>query len=423
VASSQYLSTGLNFGTHALGARLLGPEDYGLAVLIMSYPALVVSLLTVDSGKITARYVARLRGDVMQGRILEVCKLGYVVDFIVTISGTIVVLATAGFMARLYGAAHLSWLMGVYAASYLVASPGPTSQAIFIGLERFELVALTQVLDRGTRFVLVALLLSQGLGVAGMVLGISIGQFTGLLMMLFANRVLLRRGTGSWWKASLRASGSLRREATRLFGWNYVASTLSGLLAQGPLLLLGVGRGPQQAGLFRACTTLAGVVGPLEGAPGTVAYPRLSSLLASNTSGAVRRILREWTLYKGLPLAAFILLVGAVALPVGVPLLFGTGYSEAIRGGQILIIGVAIGAATFWVRPLYYAAGKINYWAKGSSVQALVILLFSWPVVQKSGFLGLVSLITLGKVSFVLSMVRLATRDDQYKGLLRGNGA
>ena len=95
-------------------------------------------------------------------------------------------------------------------------------------------------------------------------------------------------GVVAWWRAPVKRIAWLRRELGATMGWNYLMVTLSGLMAQLPLMWLGRVRGPEEAGFFRLATTIVTTVGYVEGALGRVVSPILATRM--HGEGPRRRI-------------------------------------------------------------------------------------------------------------------------------------
>jgi len=53
LAGSQYIAAAVGLVTSVVTARLLGPKDFGLVAVVMSYPMLLGSLVAVKSGTVT----------------------------------------------------------------------------------------------------------------------------------------------------------------------------------------------------------------------------------------------------------------------------------------------------------------------------------------------------------------------------------
>src|SRR5262245_44578681 len=222
LAGSQYVAAMVGLVTNIVSARLLGPKDFGLAALVLSYPLLPGSLMAVKSGWVTTRYIARFRAEGRAQSLGAICKLGYALDMTVSLIATLLVLVTAPWVAReFFHAPEITWLIIAYAACFPIWSLLGTSQALLTAFERFRWVGLLQVLDHVIGSLLVIALLLGGYGVAGVVLGSACGNvLIALIAAGAANAVLRREQLGSWWRCSVRQVGVSRKEITGLFGWN-----------------------------------------------------------------------------------------------------------------------------------------------------------------------------------------------------------
>src|SRR5574342_174913 len=72
---------GLSLIQGILVARWLGPEQYGIAALVMNYPSLVYTFFDARSVEASVKYLNEFHAGGEPNRVLAMCKLGYVVDF------------------------------------------------------------------------------------------------------------------------------------------------------------------------------------------------------------------------------------------------------------------------------------------------------------------------------------------------------
>jgi O-antigen/teichoic acid export membrane protein len=228
----------------------------------------------------------------------------------------------------------------------------------------------------------------------------------GLIMMIATTDLLLCEGLGTWWKASLKPVVSLKRELMGFFGWNYLSVTLSSLMGQLPVMLLGRFRGPEEAGFYRIATSIVTVSSYLQNALGRVAYPILSARWSIEERENLRNSLKRWTLYAGLP-AGMSLILMIPLLPFLVILLFGSNYQPIITGAQVMMLSAAISTIFFWLSPFYYASGRISLWVKGYTLQAGLLTGLGWFIIQHWGFMGLAWLTASGQVLFTVLMLAL----------------
>ncbi len=402
---SQYASAGLGLLTTLVAARVLGPTTFGVATLAIAYPTLVFSVAAIKPASIATRYVAAFRAEGRTEDLRSICKWGYVLDLLVSLVTFILVAATAWWVAAaIYRLPRISPLMVLYAASFPLFSLSGTSWAVLSAWRRFGWLAVLQAAQPGITLVILVGFLLAGWRETGVVGAMALGQAAyGLAMAVAALLVLHRSGLRPWWRASLGHVASLRRDLLSQFGWNYLLVTLSGVLMQVPLIILGRLRGPEAAGYYRVTTNLVIVGSYPETSMGRVVYPRLSERWSAGERESLRPSLTRWTLTGGL-LAAAIVLLAILILPVALPLLFGRGFVPAVRGAQVMLVGAAVAALFFWQKHLYYAAGRVGLWTAAYGLQVVIVLGLAWPVIRQWGFLGAAALVTVGKIGLTLVM-------------------
>ncbi|HET8580411.1 MAG TPA: oligosaccharide flippase family protein [Nitrospiraceae bacterium] len=410
LAGSHYASAAVGLLTTIGAARLLGPENYGLVAMAMAYPTLLWSIVGIKSVSVTARYVASFHTTDRVDELMSICKFGYVVDFLLSAMAVILIGLTGWWVAKhVYNLPDATWLMIGYATSFPFLSLIGTSGAILLGLRRFEWLAALWLFDRIVTLVLVLGLLSSGFGVPGAILGTAAGHVAiGLASVSAATYILHRHAAGLWWwRGSVWQVLTWRNELAGLFGWNYLMVTLSGIMSEAPLMLIGRFRGPQEAGLFRLATTVVTAGSYLERSLGNVVYPVLTARYIAGERESLKSTLKRWTLKGGLPAGALILLtipfLGAI-----MPFVLGPGYAAVVPGAQMMMIGVTVSTMFFWLTSYYYASGQIGFWTKTYGVYAVLTLALGWFFIVQWGLLGMAALVALGKVSFTLSLGKSA---------------
>ena len=403
---AQYLATGLGVLTTVIAARILGPEGYGQAALILAFPSLLRSVGSFKSITVSTRYLAAFRATEEAEQLKAISKLGYGVDLAAFLGVFLIVLLTGRWVAgHFYGAQWMFWLMVLYAGSFPLLAFRGGSFAILTAFEEFRLLSLLYILDRGLSFLFVVTLLLAGYGVVGMVLGMAIGNvLIGLFSLGIATSHLVRNGVGTWWKGSFKSIAHLRGELFSFFGWNYLMTTLGGAITQAPVMFLGAIRGAEEAGFFRLALSLMTVTSFPTSAAGRVAYPRLSGRWAGGESDfSLKQSLKRWTRRGGLSLGFGIALM-IPFLPWIVPLLFGEGYRPMVPGVQVLFVAAAVGAFFFWLNSYYYATGRVAIWTKDFALYTTLVLAMGWFAIQQRGFFGMAMVFSVGKVLFLLLM-------------------
>jgi O-antigen/teichoic acid export membrane protein len=414
LAVSQYTATGLSLMTTVIVARLLGPMEYGVVAMIMAYPTFLWTVAALKPVSVITRYISSFRETGQNTEIKAVCKLGYSLDFL----ASLVALALAGasgwwVMRHFLNMPEMVWLMMIYAASFPLSSLAGTSIAILTSWQYFRWLAGLQVLDKIITLILVVGCVLAGLGVPGVVLGTALGQaINGAMLMAVATFILYQDGIGLWWSSTINKGSPLWKELSAFLGWNYLLVTLSGLVGQVPLILLGRLRGPEEAGFYRLATNLMTAGSLLETSLGRVTYPVLSARWYKGERKSLIRSIKRWTLHGGIPVSALMSLTIPL-LPVLVPTVFGLAYRPMVLGAQVMMAGAAISALFFWLSSAYYAFGKIRAWTKAYVIYTALVIGLASLCIQSHGFFGLAGLVAVGKVLFTVSMVVILITDRE----------
>ena len=410
LAGSQYLAAGIGFMTNVVAARMLGATDYGIVAIVMAYPMLLWSFIGVKSVSVTTRYIASFRSTQRNEELLSICKMGYGLDFFVSVIAFLLVGLTGSLVARtilINDTPGISWLMMAYAASFPLFSLNGTSWAILSSCQRFRWLATLQILDKGITLLLVVSLLWFGYGISGVIVGTALGHAAhGLMMMGVATGVLSNDKIGLWWKASISNVSALRRELAHFFSWNFLNLTMSGLMGQVPQLLLGCFRGPEEAGFFRLAASFITAGSYLENSLGKVSYPILAAKREIGDRDKLNRTLKHWTLQMGLP-ACFLISITIPLLSMLIPEIIGYSYSPMVIGTQIMMIGTAASAPFFWLNSYYYAVGMVEQWTKFYSLYAALSIGLGFLAIYGWGFMGVGVVTGVGKVIFTGVMVGL----------------
>jgi O-antigen/teichoic acid export membrane protein len=416
LAGSQYIAAAIGLLTNVIAARMLGPADYGSAALIMTYPTLLWSFVSFKPMSITIRYISGFRATGRSEELISICKLGYTLDLVASIVVFVLIGGTGWWVARyIYNIPDTFWLTIVYGASFPFFSLIGTSQAILTSWEYFHWLSIFQILEKIITFFLILGFLSSGFGASGMIIAIAIGySASGIIMMIAATYLLYRDGFGYWWSAPISNVASLRKELIAFFGWNYITVTLSGIMGQVPIMLLGRLRGLEDAGFYRLATSLITTGSYVEAALSKVTYPVFSAHWGAGEIEKLRSMIKTWTLRGGIP-AGVLLLITIPFFPFILPKVFGPDYSPMVPGVQVMMVGAAIGAVFFWLNPYYYASGRIELWTKIYFVYTAFVIISGWFCVPLWGFLGMAVLITVGKVLFIIWLVKLTSGPKIYK--------
>ena len=358
-----------------LVARILGPSGFGAAALIVAFAGVMYSIVDARSSDASMKYLGGYIAHAKYKEALAMARLTYAVDLGVSVGALALVALTSGWASQhLVGGSEPAALFVVMGLGYAARFPVATSQSILLTMGRFVLVGHLQVGVTLARSGLVIALVAAGAGVAGLVFGTALGfALEGVLMGLIALRETRRAWAGSVLAARSADLGERRGEIGRFLGWsNY--GTLVGILAkEGGTLFLGFLAGPTQVGYFKLATSLVAAGGTIAAPLQSVAFTRFSRQAEQADLRPLRENVRRAAFFVGLPLGA-VGLAGIALVPTAIHLLAGQAYAPSVVTAQVLLIGVAVWVALFWLRPLMLSLGEVRYLAMNATIGSLLAL-------------------------------------------------
>ncbi len=389
----------LSFIQGILVARWLGPGLYGIAALVMSYPALIYTFFDARSAEASVKYLSEFHARGEWERAIAMCKLGYVVDLAIALLAFMVVIITAPWAAeKIAHHPEMAWLVVIYAAALVPRAFTGTSQAVLTSLGYFNVIACVSIVVTLVRVVLVLSLVLFGLRVSGVVVGNAIAATVmGVLYGIVAYKTIKRTGNISWLKGSWKALKGRRREILGFLAYNDLNAFFGMISKQLDLVLLGYFRNPQEVGYYKLAKSISAIAGYVVKPLQSVIYPELARLWGLGDKQAIRNKIRRLAFQVGAPLG-LVALTGTLLIPSVLHLLVGPAYKGATLAAQILLIGSAVWLAFFWLRPLFLAQGAIKTWTIIMSSVVMLLLAGFMIITPIWGLQGMALWLTLMQV-------------------------
>jgi O-antigen/teichoic acid export membrane protein len=393
---SNLIGAALSFAQGILVARWLGPELYGVAALVMSYPNIVYTFFDARSTEASVKFLSEFHAHNERERVLAICKLGYAVDFAIASMALLVVVVSAHWAARSVASRpEAAWLIIAYTLAFIPRAMAGTSYAVLATLSKFSLVAIVEVAAGVLRTGLVIGLVLAGWQVAGVVWGNAIGLIaTGLFYGFVASLMMRRTWGASLFQGNWSHLKGRRREILGFLAYNDLSAFLSMIPKQLDVVLLGYFRNPAEVGYYKLAKSLSSATAYFTGPLQWVTYPQLLKLNNPEQRQLLYRKVRRIVIHVGLPMGLAVL-AGTVLMPFLLPLLVGDSYHPAIHATQLLLVGSAVSIAFFWLRPLYLAQGALKAWVTLAAVAVGLSLVGFFTAIPLWGFQGLATWLML----------------------------
>lgn len=299
--SGNFINAGIMLISVAIAARALGPAEYGIMVLVLSFGRTIERLLRFESWQPLIRFAAAEGEEASPARMAQLYAYGLLLDISAAALAAVVTYSTSFFLGPLVGIKpeHVD-LVGIYSIALLLNISG-TPTAILRMSGRFRTIAYGQLLPNIFRIGLAFICYWQNAGLYGFVAVWTFAQISGSMVGLFFSlRVLRKLAIPSPFRTSLKGvrqnyPGFLR------FAWSTnLSTTLRTFTHEADALLVGALAGPSSAGFYYLAKRIAKVAQQVGAQVQTVIYPDVARMWAK---GDVR-VFRKTTLEVQFLLAA-----------------------------------------------------------------------------------------------------------------------
>lgn len=379
----------LSLGYLAIAARLLGPSDYGVLVLVHAYVTTVCAFVEFPAWQAILRYGAHAEGMDATHRLARLLRFSAAIE----LTGGALAILAAALLAPVIGP-KLGWSPTAlaFAVPYSVALLGsirstPAGYLQLIG--RFDVIGAHNLVMPAVRLIgaLIVWFSGGGLGAFLIVWMVAaIAEFASLWLIAL-------------WLAQRRLGPALRRPdpGSAVIDnpgiWRFLVAsnadiTLGGLSGRVAPLVIGWILGPAAAGFFAVASRATVLITQPAQVLGNTAYAEFARLIAAGQGGRPLR----WALLRllGIAFAVVIPLLGLVIFyhSAIVRLLAGAAFSGAGGLMVILLIARALAMAGPPTSAALSALGKPG-WSMGANLAASLIFLPALvPWLQTYGLKG-----------------------------------
>jgi len=377
---AETIATLISLVQFPLVTRLLGPEEYGVWGIVVGWVGLVGQIVSFRLWETVVKYVSEFAAQGREDRVLAIIKLCMLIEIIVGLVFTLTLGLSAEWTSRaLLRRADGADLIRLETLHLMMSWGSGIWMPLLRVFDRFRRIAVFNTVSAFATFALTLSALALRLGVAGMIVTMTIvalGQTMALAMM--AERELRKRFHRHWLTADLGALRGRRREIlVMLFSMN-IDALRKIAVGNADMVILGWLATPAQVGVYRLAKQLSSFFGRLTNPVYDTLYPEVARLYPAEGPAAVRMLVKR--LMKGLLVALGFATAGAYALsPWVVPLIFGAEYRPAIPVFFVILL-TNIWVVGLWAPSVMVSAGHakhltvINTLASLSMIVALLVL-------------------------------------------------
>lgn len=368
----------LGLVTFAITARILGPTQFGVLVLITTYVTIMDQLLNFQSWQALIKYgieaLVRKSNDDFKS-IVKFCTL---LDVATAILGTVVAVVAVSWVGQWLAWESKTVLMAALYSFVILLNISGTPTGVLRLFNRFRLFAVQNIITATIKFVGVVILLFIGADLWSVLLLWMVTTIIGQLLLLGLGwRELHIQGFEGTYKAPIRDISTQHPEI-----WGFILSTnlsTSVRMTSRELDTMIVGGiiGVEGAGLFKIAKQIAAIPAMVSDPLYQAIYPDLSRLWARESIKEFKQLILRSGLVAG---------GGATIIWLGT-ILFGSFFVQIIFGAEYIgaqpvlvwyMLAMVIAIYGFPLAPAMLSMGrpKVSFWVHLLSTLAYLPLLF-----------------------------------------------
>lgn len=352
--SSNSISLGLSVLQGVLVARLLGPADYGLIAIVMSYASTVNGLLSFRMSETVVRYGGEYLEKDEKQKASALIKTASLSEAAVSALAFVVVVLTAGIATRsIAKTPGAEWMFIVYSLGLLANFNTETSTGILQITDKVKLRGTINLIQSLVSALIIGAVFILRGGLEVVLIAYLLGKAILGLGLFIAAQIQLRRVLGRDW---FRAPFSVLPSFGELFRFA-VSSNLSAtavlIFGESEILWVGYFLNSAAAGYYKVAYAIAILLYiPTDPLIMTV-YPELNRLIIQKAWPRLRDFLRKVTLVS----LSYTLILGLGLVLFGrwVLWIYGPQYVAAYPALVVLLIGIVFNYTLFWNRPILLA--------------------------------------------------------------------
>ncbi len=372
-------------------ARLLGPDLYGLYVIVLTAPSLIGVFRDWGVNVAVVRCEARYRSEGRMDELRSVLLSGLIFEIALGLLLSLLSFVFSDFLAvRVFNRPVIAPLIQLASLSILASGLINLCTGIFTGMDRMELNSVMLIFQSSIKTLLVTVLVIVGLGTSGAIIGyttgLSFAAIIGLLLMWTIYRHLPKPSTS---KFELKAYlGTILKYALPLS----VAGLITGFMAQFYSFLLPIYYATDNSviGNYGVAANFVVLIGFVATPVITMLFPAFSKLDAKKDKEALKTAFQLSVKYSSLLIVPVAFLVMCLAEPA-VSVLFGTTYNSAAFFLALIAISylyVTFGSLS--VGSLINSQGQTQYTMKLAALTGAIGFPMGYALIMNFGILGLI---------------------------------
>lgn len=386
--SGDFIASILGFVSVALTARSLGPESYGILVLIQAYTLVIDKLVNFQSWQALIKYGSEAIENQKYTDFDRLVKFGTLIDSGSAVLGTMISVLGAFVIGTWFNWDREIINMTIIYSAVILFNIIGTPTAILRLNDKFGAFAIQKVLAATIKLVGILFAYFNDFGLSQFVIVYILTEIIGHIILLYMGwrEIGLNR---IFWVLS-----KSRYRITETFPgiWSYVWSTnLSGAIAmisrRLDIIIVGGVLGPAATGLYDIAKKFGGILNKFQNPLYQTIYPELSKLWNNGDKKAFINLGIQTASLAGV----FVFIIWGIFVLFGnwiIEVSFGDSYSGAHKVVIWYLLAVVIEIIGFPLQPAMLAMGYPKKSLIILTFSTAIYLIILFPLLGTTGIIG-----------------------------------
>jgi O-antigen/teichoic acid export membrane protein len=341
-------------------AKMLGVNNYGLLVLVITYVDIVNELFDFNVWEAAIKYIGGFWESGEEEKTRSMIKFSYLIDISSGILAFAIAIAVSKLISKYVIHSPTAYkYIWIYSFCLLIESANSTSIAILRVFNKYRRIAFIRSSQALFRLVIVSILLLSGLGIKGVLFGYIAGSFMGFcIRMVVIDQTLTEHQLGKWWSANLNLIRNHLKGITWFLGNTNLAATVRiGEDKFFGILILGYFSGKEAVAFYNVATSTAKIVNFIVDPLYEALYPDLVKIKTISALQDIQKVVKDITKKLMIIIVPIIIIVFIFSGSI-IKLIFGIDYIPASNILRIVALAALIARSTFWINPVLLTMGK-----------------------------------------------------------------
>lgn len=410
MVTSNSATTGLTFIQGMLAAIILGPLEYGVLGMVVSFASNVNRLLSFRMGELVVKFAGESIETGDKTRAGAIIKFAGLSELLTSVAAYLLLILLAPWAAKvIFKEPTISpWIM-IYGLALLANFVTETSTAILQIGNQFRKLAILNFFQSLLTAIWIIILFFTGGNLFQILMAYLAGKFLyGFGIFLIGLNTMNNLVEKGWWKSKSYALSNKKQLFKFAFSTN-ISSTLNLVIRDSELLWVGYFLSPLYAGYYKfSIAVINAIILPVSQFI-TVTYPQINKKIVAKQWNDLKKLLRSTSLIA----FSWILICVAGLLVIGewfLSFIKDGAYTPALPNILVLLVGYGFASVFFWNRNLLLSFNLPNIPLVVMTIVGLFKTLLMFLLIPKFGYLMQAGLLSLYFVISIGVMVYLGLK-------------